>query len=482
MTLPEEALAAAFATARRFVQAPPPGAARLLGIHMEGPFFSAEKCGAQNPAHLRAPDAALLRRLNEGCGGLIRLIDVAPELPGALPFIEAAKAVGTVSVAHTAATYEQARAAFDAGATHVTHLFNAMPPLLHRAPGVIGAAAENPAVSAELIADGLHVHESAVRAAFRLFGAARICLISDALSVCGMPDGAYHLGDQPVYLSGGIARLSGGTIAGAAANLMQGLQNAVRFGIAPEDAVRAATFNPARAVRAEHEGGRHHRPRPGGGLPGVRAGFFAAPGVPGRRGAVSGGGAAPAYAVRRSSRRTLALEVLRDGTVLVRAPRALPDAAIERFVRERRAWIARAQAAQAAAAGAVPGADGRAGAGAARGGAARAAGAGAALCRAHGRVARVGARHRGAHALWQLQCKERAVPLPLSDAVPARGGGLRRRARALAYPAQKPRPRLLGVRGRRAAGLCRPPRAAFAVAHRGCVPAAPADLQRSFLI
>lgn len=255
MTLPEAALAAAFATARRFVQAPPSGAARLLGIHMEGPFFSAEKCGAQNPAHLRAPDAALLRRLNEGCGGLIRLIDVAPELPGALPFIEAAKAAGTVSVAHTAATYEQARAAFDAGATHVTHLFNAMPPLLHRAPGVIGAAVENPAVSAELIADGLHVHESAVRAAFRLFGVARICLISDALSVCGMPDGAYHLGDQPVYLSGGIARLSGGTIAGAAANLMQGLQNAVRFGIAPEDAVRAATFNPARAVRAEHEAG-----------------------------------------------------------------------------------------------------------------------------------------------------------------------------------------------------------------------------------
>lgn len=255
MTLPEPALQAAFATARRFVQAPPPGTARLLGIHMEGPFFSAAKCGAQNPAHLREPDIALLRRLCDGCGDLVRLIDVAPELPGALPFIGEAKAIGTVSVAHTAAGYEQARAAFDAGATHVTHLFNAMPPLLHREPGVIGAAAENPAVCAELIGDGLHVHESAVRAAFRLFGASRICLISDALSVCGMPDGAYHLGDQPVFLSGGIARLSNGTIAGAASNLLQNVQNLVRFGIPVEDAVRAATFNPARAVHAEREAG-----------------------------------------------------------------------------------------------------------------------------------------------------------------------------------------------------------------------------------
>lgn len=255
MTLPEADIAAAFATARRLKHNQPAGTARLLGINMEGPFFSESKRGAHNPAHLRKPDIGMLRRLNDVSGGLIRLIDVAPELDGALPFIEEAKALGTVSVAHTAATYEQAKAAFVAGATHVTHLFNAMPPLLHREPGVIGAASECPSVRAELIADGLHVHESAVRAAFRLFGAGRICLISDALSVCGMPDGAYHLGDQEVYLRDNIARLSDGTIAGAATNLYEGMRNVMRFGIPAEDAVRAATHTPACAIHAEDEVG-----------------------------------------------------------------------------------------------------------------------------------------------------------------------------------------------------------------------------------
>lgn len=128
-----------------------------------------------------------------------------------------------------------------------------MPSLLHRDPGVIGAASENPHVRAELICDGIHVHESAVRAAFRLFGADRICLISDALSVCGMPNGEYPLGDQTVTLKDNVARLQSGTIAGAATNLFQGMKNAMRFGISPEDAIRTATYNPACAIHAEDE-------------------------------------------------------------------------------------------------------------------------------------------------------------------------------------------------------------------------------------
>lgn len=255
MTLPEADIAAAFAVAARYVREAPGTAATLLGINMEGPFFSDAKRGAHNRAHLKKPDIGLLRRLNDVSGGLLRLIDVAPELDGALPFIEEAKGIATVSIAHTNATYAEAKAGFDAGATHVTHLFNAMPPLAHREPGVIGAASENPAVRAELIADGLHVHESAMRAAFKLFGAERICLISDALSVCGMPDGAYRLGDQQVFLKDNLAKLQDGTIAGAATNLFLGMKNVMRFGIPAEDAIRAATHTPACAVRAEAEVG-----------------------------------------------------------------------------------------------------------------------------------------------------------------------------------------------------------------------------------
>lgn len=253
MTLPEQEIASSYQVVKRFHQEPPAQVSRLAGINMEGPFFSMEKRGAHNPTHLHSPDLEMLYRLNQVCGGLLRLIDIAPELEGALPFIKEASKLCTVSIAHTAATYDQAKAGFEAGATHVTHLFNAMPSLLHRDPGVIGAASENPHVRAELICDGIHVHESAVRAAFRLFGADRICLISDALSVCGMPNGEYPLGDQTVTLKDNVARLQSGTIAGAATNLFQGMKNAMRFGISPEDAIRTATYNPACAIHAEDE-------------------------------------------------------------------------------------------------------------------------------------------------------------------------------------------------------------------------------------
>ena len=252
MTLPYETLSAAFAAAAELAAERPAGCARVMGVHMEGPYFSEKKKGAQNGAYLKAPDFPGFRKLWEGCGGLVRIVDVAPELEGAAAFTKEAKALCTVSVAHTDASYDEARAVFEAGARHLTHLYNAMPGIHHRKPGPIGAASERGDVAAELICDGLHVHPSAVRMAFRLFPG-RICLISDSLRCCGMPDGEYELGGQRVFLSGGVARLADGTIAGAASDLYRDLRNALSFGIPEEEAILAATIRPAREIGRESE-------------------------------------------------------------------------------------------------------------------------------------------------------------------------------------------------------------------------------------
>ena len=248
MTLPYETLAAAFASARAFVDENRTDCAALRGIQMEGPFFSEKKKGAQNGAYLRLPDFDAFRKLFEDCGGLVRIVDVAPELEGACDFIRKASKLCTVSIAHTDADYDAAAAGIAAGVTHLTHLYNAMPAIHHRKPGVIAAAAEAEAVSAELISDGQHVHPASVRLAFRIFGAARMVLISDSLRCCGMPDGEYELGGQQVFLKDGIARLADGTIAGSATNLYDCMLRAISFGIPREDAVRAATYNPARQL------------------------------------------------------------------------------------------------------------------------------------------------------------------------------------------------------------------------------------------
>lgn len=256
MTLPYETLEKAFATARTFVDAAHSDKAALRGIQMEGPFFSEKKKGAQNGAYLRLPDFAAFEKLNRDCGGLVKIVDVAPELEGAEEFVRRAKDICTVSMAHTDADYDAAVCAISAGATHLTHLFNAMPSLHHRKPGVIAAAAEAEQVSAEIISDGQHVHPAMVRLAFRLFGAARMVLISDSLRCCGMPDGEYELGGQQVYLKGGVARLvCDGTIAGSATNLYDCMLRAISFGIPKEDAVRAATYNPAHQLGCLREVG-----------------------------------------------------------------------------------------------------------------------------------------------------------------------------------------------------------------------------------
>ena len=254
MTLPYDALDKAFHAAARLRREGLADGARLMGIQMEGPFLSREKRGSQNPAYLRLPDWDRFLRLYDAAEGLLRIVDVAPELPGAVEFTRRASEKCRVSVAHTAAEYDQAAAVFDAGATHLTHLFNAMSGIHHRHPGPIGAASERENVTAELICDGIHVHPSAVRMAFRLFPG-RICLISDALRCCGMADGSYSLGGQEILLSGGVARLTGGASAGSAADLYQCMRRAVSFGIPREQAVWAATALPARVIGRESETG-----------------------------------------------------------------------------------------------------------------------------------------------------------------------------------------------------------------------------------
>ncbi len=253
MTLPYETLHKAYAVAKDFSKKAPENCARLMGIHMEGPYFSEKKKGAQNGAYLKNPDFAGFKKLYDSCDGLIAIADVAPELLGAEEFVRQASGLCTVSVAHTDSDYDHAQAAFSAGATHLTHLYNAMPGVHHRNPGVIPAAVENKAVRSELICDGIHVHPASVRLAFAMFGGQRMVLISDALRCLGMPEGEYELGGQQVFLQNNIAKLSDGTIAGAATNLYDGMRNAMAFGIPEADAIRAASYNPACAIGAEHK-------------------------------------------------------------------------------------------------------------------------------------------------------------------------------------------------------------------------------------
>lgn len=257
MTLPEEQLVKICenAAAHRRKNT---GGAELVGVHLEGPFLSMAKKGAQNADYLHAPDIAMLRRLQASAEGCVRLVTAAPEEAGALEFIRAAVEAGiAVSVGHTVADYDTAKAAFAAGADHVTHLYNGMPPMHHRAPGVIGAAFDSPGVMAELICDGVHIHSAMVRLAFRLFGAQRMILISDSLRAAGMPDGRYPFGGQEIEVHGNRATIAGHpeTLAGSVTSLMGCLRQAAAFGIPLADAVRAASYNPAKSIKIDDRAG-----------------------------------------------------------------------------------------------------------------------------------------------------------------------------------------------------------------------------------
>ena len=251
MTLSKEMLVDIFATAKEADGIA--DGARVIGINMEGPFIAPEKKGAQNGAYIQAPSAETFRACQQASGGLIKLVTLAPEMEGSVEFIKELKDEVHISVGHTTADYDTAKAAFEAGADHVTHLYNALPPLNHRAPGVIGAAADNDHVYAELISDGMHIHGSAIRAAFRMFGPERIVLISDSMMACGMENGEYELGGQKVFMKDRKATLADGTLAGSSIHLMDGLRNAVSFGVPLEQAVMAATSAPAKAIGMERE-------------------------------------------------------------------------------------------------------------------------------------------------------------------------------------------------------------------------------------
>lgn len=253
MSLDEKSLSKAFAVLRDCRENGLPGA-YLQGINMEGPYFSQEKRGAQNPEFIRKPDIAEFKRLFDVSGGMIKLVDVAPEVEGAEEFIRQASKICVVSVAHTTAGYDLTKKAFSWGASHCTHLFNAMQGLKHREPGTVGAVFDSD-VTAELICDGIHIHPAVVRLIWKAVGPDRVVLISDAMSATGKPDGTYELGGLRVHVKDGAARVDDGSLAGSTANVMACVKNAVSFGIRPEDAVKAASLNPARVLKRDSETG-----------------------------------------------------------------------------------------------------------------------------------------------------------------------------------------------------------------------------------
>ncbi len=226
------------------------GGAELLGAHLEGPFVSPERRGALPERWLRPPGAGLLRRLMEAAGGRLRLITLAPELPGAAAVLEQAVRAGcVVAVGHSDATYEEARDAFARGARHLTHAFNAMRPFHHREPGPLGAALDSEGVTVELIADGVHVHRAAARIVVRTKGVDGVALVTDGVPPAGLSEGSFRIGGQGARLAEGRIALPDGTIAGSAATMDRVIRYAVEEGIAtPAQAVRMASTVPAGVV------------------------------------------------------------------------------------------------------------------------------------------------------------------------------------------------------------------------------------------
>ena len=245
MTFPKERLRQIFASIKG---AQTEEGAKVVGINMEGPFLDPVKKGAHVEEWITAPDAAFVRELNQDADGLVCLVTLAPNMDGAEEFIKEMHEEVCISLGHTAADYDCASRAMKLGAHHVTHLYNAMQPFGHRAPGLIGAAMDDPECMVELICDGYHIHPSAIRAAFRMFGPERVILISDSMRATGMENGTYELGGQEVTVKDRKAVLKDGTLAGSATNLYGCMCKAVEFGIPLEQAIMAATANPARSI------------------------------------------------------------------------------------------------------------------------------------------------------------------------------------------------------------------------------------------
>lgn len=252
MTLSHDAIVKALRVVKQAMEQPPEGA-RVAGVNLEGPYISLHKKGAQAGEYVRNPDFDEFREFYDGCGGIVKIVDLAPECEGADNFIAKASKLCTVSIAHTEADYHCAKHAFDKGITHATHLYNAMPGLSHRAPGVVGAVFDDERVRAEVICDGFHIDPAVIRVTFQMLGENRSVVISDSMRAAGMKDGTYTLGGQTVYVKDGRARLEDGTIAGSTTNLGQELKNLIEWGVPFRQAIKSVTINPAREIRMEDQ-------------------------------------------------------------------------------------------------------------------------------------------------------------------------------------------------------------------------------------
>lgn len=259
MTLPAEELLDVLKTAARYKREKHDyKKADLVGINMEGPFISPVKKGAQDERNILPCDVNLCEHFLEASEGLVKFIGIAPEESrNSLDFIRQMKEKVSISLAHTNADYDTAMEAFNAGADHAVHLYNAMPEILHRAPGVVGAVFDSKHVMAEIICDGIHIHPATVRATFQMMGSDRMILISDSMRATGMPDGQYTLGGLDVKVVGKLATLvSDGAIAGSATNLADCMRTAVqKMNLPLETAIACATINPARSLKIDDEYG-----------------------------------------------------------------------------------------------------------------------------------------------------------------------------------------------------------------------------------
>jgi N-acetylglucosamine-6-phosphate deacetylase len=226
--------------------------AEILGVHFEGPFISAARRGVHPAEWIAAPSVPLLDRFVVAAEDTARILTLAPELPGALELVHEARRRGLVAaMGHTDATYAEAEAAIGAGVRHAAHVFNAMRPFSHRETGVLGAVLTSREVTAELIADGVHVDDAAIRVLLAAKGVERTVLVSDGTAATGMPDGRYRLGSFEVNVIGGVCRNAEGKLAGSTLTLDRAVRHTVSLGVKLPDAVRMATFNPARVLGVE---------------------------------------------------------------------------------------------------------------------------------------------------------------------------------------------------------------------------------------
>ena len=245
----------ALAGIRAVMDRPEPAGAAVLGAHMEAPFMEPSRAGAQRKEFFVLPTEANWKAYTGDQECVVRMITLAPELPGALGFIRGLRSKGiVVSLGHSDCTAEQAHQAADHGADQITHTFNAQSLLSHRAPGLPGAALVDDRIACQFICDGIHLHPDVVRLIARCKGPGLAVAITDAMEAAGMPDGTYQLGSQDVFVREGAARLADGTLAGSTLTLVKALQNLIAFGIAPEHAARMVTSTPALSIREEAYG------------------------------------------------------------------------------------------------------------------------------------------------------------------------------------------------------------------------------------